>query len=291
MNDREARECVVASAEAQRAVPTFAPAPAEELHQDMMVRYLQAMASHSHSESTAVEEPPPAATGSRVGRTVRLGKTADTIAQLQVRDVMRRSVAGISGSTPFLDVARMLGRRQTGAVAVVDDARRVIGVIAESDLVARAASIAAGDRPGAFVRLLRRRPYPADAGETAATLMSAPALTVHPWTPVIDAARTAARSRIRQLFVTDHKGRLVGVVSRSELLQALVRDDAAIRAEVVTGVIEGELGIDPARVDVRVLNGTVTLSGSLDAALVPKLKAAVERIADVVAVTDHIIAV
>jgi CBS domain-containing protein len=289
MKDQGARERAAASAEAQRAVPTFAPAPAEEIHQDMMVRYLQAMASHSHSASAAVEAPLPAEE-TPVSSTQRHHEQADTIADLQVLYIMKRSVDGISGDTPFLDVARMLARQQTGAVPVVDEAQHVIGVIAESDLLARAASLAAGDRPGAFERVLRRRAHSADAGETAATLMSAPALTVNPWTPVIDAARTAARSRIRQLFVTDHKGHLVGVVSRSELLQALVRDDAAIRAEVVTRVIEGGLGIDPARVNVRVLNGTVTLSGSLDAALVPKLRASVGQIADVVTVVDHLIA-
>ncbi|MEU6379870.1 CBS domain-containing protein [Streptomyces sp. NPDC046909] len=286
MNDRDAREHGAASAEARRRVPAFAPAPAEEFHQDMMVRYLQAMASHSHSGDVADQAPLPAAkTGAGTTRPPR--EKAGTIAELQVRDVMRRSVAGIPGDTPFLDVARMLARRQTGAVPVVDGAQRVVGVIAESDLLARAASRASGDRPGAFARILR--PHATDAGETAATLMTAPALTVQPWTPVIDAARTAARSRIRQLFVTDHKGHLVGVISRSELLQALVRDDAAIREEVVD-VVEGELGIDPARVQVQVVNGMVMLKGSLDAALIPQLRSAVEQIADVVAVVDHLIA-
>ncbi|WP_405876443.1 CBS domain-containing protein [Streptomyces sp. NBC_00005] len=153
---------------------------------------------------------------------------------------MRRSVSGVFGDTPFLDVARMLARLQTGAVPVVDETQRVIGVIAESDLLARAASLAAGDRPAAFDRMLRRRPCTADAGETGATPMSAPALTVRP---------------------------------------------------IVTGVVQGELGIDPARVHVQVLSGTVTLSGTLDAVLVPKLRTAVEQIADVVAVSDHLIAV
>ncbi|MGW3108954.1 CBS domain-containing protein [Streptomyces sp. NPDC001100] len=288
MSDREAREHAAASAEAQRAVPAFAPAPAEEFRQDMMVRYLQAMASDSHTASTA-ESALPAEKAN--GRSTHHHEQAKSIADLQVSHVMRRSVVGISADTPFLDVARMLARRQTGAVPVVDDDQRVIGVITESDLLARAASLAAGDRPGAFDRMLHRRQRPVDAAETAATLMSAPALTVHSWTSVVVAARTAARSRIRQLFVTDHKGRLVGVVSRSELLEALVRDDAAIRAEVVAVVIEGELGIDPARVKVQVLNGVVTLTGTLDAALIPQLRTAVEQIADVVTVSDHLVAV
>ncbi|WP_458247707.1 CBS domain-containing protein [Streptomyces sp. MAI_2237] len=284
MSDREAREHAAASVEARHAVPTFAPSPVEDVHQDMMVRYLQAMASHS---AAALETP--VAAGAHSGEVHHVHHKARTTAELRVRDVMRRSVVDVSRDAPFLDVARMLARRQTGAVPVVDETQRVIGVIAESDLLARAASITAGEHPGAFARMLRRHPRDAGAGVTAGMLMSAPALTVHSWTPVIEAARIASRSRIRQLFVTDHKGHLVGVVSRSELLRALVRDDAAIRAEVLHRVVRGELGIDPAQVDVEVHDGTVTLSGSLDAGRIPKLTAEVERIADVVAVVDHLV--
>ncbi|MFI8228779.1 CBS domain-containing protein [Streptomyces sp. NPDC085900] len=284
MSDREAREHAAASVEARHAVPTFAPSPVEDLHQDMMVRYLQAMASHS---AAALETPVAAAT--RAAEVHHVHHKAHKTAELRVRDVMRRSVAGVSRDAPFLDVARMLARRQTGAVPVVDETQRVIGVIAESDLLARAASITAGDHPGAFARMLRRHPRDAGAGVTAGMLMSAPALTVHSWTPVVEAARIASRSRIRQLFVTDHKGHLVGVVSRSELLHAMVRDDAAIRAEVLHRVVRDELGIDPAQVDVEVHDGTVTLSGSLDAGRIPKLVAEVERIVDVVAVVDHLV--
>lgn len=284
MSDREAPEHAAASVEARHAVPAFAPSPVEDVHQDMMVRYLQAMASHSAS---ALETP--VAAGPHPAEAHHVHHKTRTTAELRVRDVMRRSVTGVSRDAPFLDVARMLARRQTGAVPVVDEAQRVIGVIAESDLLARAASITAGDHPGAFARMLRRHPRDAGAGVTAGMLMSSPALTVHSWTPVIEAARIASRSRIRQLFVTDHKGHLVGVVSRSELLHALVRDDAAIRSEVLHRVVRGELGIDPAQVDVEVHDGTVTLSGSLDAGRIPKLVAEVERIGDVVGVVDHLV--
>ncbi|MBE8472011.1 CBS domain-containing protein [Streptomyces justiciae] len=251
-----------------------------------MVRYLQAMASHSSRAAATRDTPPaprPATTASRVGH----GRVPVT--ELRVRDIMKRPVTGIGADTPFLDVARMLGRRQSGAAPVVDDERHVIGVIAESDLLAKAASLAAPERPGALSGLRRRRAHEGE-GATAATLMSAPALTVQPGTLVVDAARAAARSRIRQVFVTDYQDRLVGVVSRSELLQALVRDDAEIRAEVVGRVVEGEFGLAAADVDVRVENGTVTLTGSLTAALIPRLTEAVAGIADVVEVEDHLVA-
>ncbi|MBD0842068.1 CBS domain-containing protein [Streptomyces sp. TRM68416] len=287
MDDRFAREAATSATEARRAVPAYAQKPAEEFRQTLMVRYLQAMASQS--VRAAAEQPSGAeAVGhTHSAKTHTRVRTAAS-AELRVRDVMKRSVAGLSADTPFLDIARMLARRQTGAVPVVDDSQRVVGVVAESDLLARAASLAApADRPGLFAKVHGRHRHAADAGDTAATLMSAPALTVHPWTAVVDAAR-ASRSRIRQIFVTDHHDRLVGVVSRSELLQALVRDDEAIRTEIVEHVVREELGVDPAQVRVEVRNGTVTLAGSLDAELVPRLTEAVARIPDVVQVEDRL---
>lgn len=289
MNDREARETGSAAAEARHAVPTYARKPTEEFRQNMMVRYLQAMASRS--ARAAAEEP--SVTGWDAHATAPpAAARAIAIGDLQVRHVMKRSVAGISADTPFLDIARMLARQRIGAAPVVDDSQRVVGVVAESDLLARAASLAGSDdRPGTFAKLIGRRQPVADAGGTAATLMSAPALTVHPWTAVVDAARTAAHSRIRQIFVTDHQGRLVGVVSRNELLHALVRDDAAIRTEVLEHIVRKDLGIDPTRVEVHVRNGSVTLRGSLDAELIPRLTEAVSLIPDVVEVKDFLTAV
>ncbi|WP_282703536.1 CBS domain-containing protein [Streptomyces sp. CC219B] len=288
MDDRFAREAATSATEARRAVPAYAQKPAEEFRQTLMVRYLQAMASQS--VRAAAEQPSGAeASGHPHSTKAHTRVRTAASAELRVRDVMKRSVAGLSADTPFLDIARMLARRQTGAVPVVDDSQRVVGVVAESDLLARAASLAApADRPGLFAKVHGRHRHAADAGDTAATLMSAPALTVHPWTAVVDAARTASRSRIRQIFVTDHHDRLVGVVSRSELLQALVRDDEAIRTEIVEHVVREELGVDPAQVRVEVRNGTVTLAGSLDAELVPRLTEAVARIPDVVQIEDRL---
>ncbi|MFI8536559.1 CBS domain-containing protein [Streptomyces aquilus] len=287
MDERETRERRSASVEARREVPTRATRAAEGHRADLMVRYLQAMASHSARAAT--KDATASAGPAHIRRAGRAGHGSVPVTDLQVRDIMKRPVTGIRADTSFLDIARMLARRQTGAAPVVDGERHVIGVIAESDLLAKAASLAAAERPGALAGLLHRRSH-GGGDETAATLMTAPALTVQPGTLVVEAARTAAHSRIRQLFVTDYQGRLVGVVSRSELLQALVRDDAAIRAEVVARVIEGGFGLDAAAVHVEVENGTVTLAGSLNAARIPQLIGAVAQIADVVEVEDHLVA-
>jgi CBS domain-containing protein len=106
---------------------------------------------------------------------------------------------------------------------------------------------------------------------------------------VADAAWTAAQARLKRLPVTDYRGRLVGVVSRRDLLRAMVRDDAEIRAEAESLI--GRHLLDPRGVQVAVEDGVVTITGRLDKAVVPELLASVRDIDDVIDVVDDIEAV
>lgn len=94
----------------------------------------------------------------------------------------------------------------------------------------------------------------------------------------------------KRLPVTDHHGRLVGVVSRTDLLRALLRDDLEIRAEV-EALIQRDFLLDPIPFEVTVENGVVTMAGRLDAGLVSGLIEAIGDVEDVVDVIDHLTAV
>ncbi|MGV9288325.1 CBS domain-containing protein [Streptomyces sp. NPDC003719] len=283
MRDPETGEAGRAPTPARRAVPS-AVRPAPRHRQDFMVRYLQAMASHS-AGTTAEDLSPEGGPWDAGGPRVAQRPTPDV--GLQVSDIMKRSsaVPAVTADTPYLDIARTMARRQVGAVPVTDDERHVVGVVAESDLLARAAAFAGAEQDRGLHALLFPGHARSDEAATAAALMTAPAVTVRPWTTVVEAARRAARSRVRQIFVTDHHDRLIGVVSRNELLHALVRDDTAIHDEIVARVLR-ELGIPAAQVRVRVRNGTVTLTGALKSERIAALTGAVERIADVNEVED-----
>jgi CBS domain-containing protein len=175
-------------------------------------------------------------------------------------------------------------------VPVVDAEDRVTGVVSESDLLARAALTAAPQHPGPIRRLREHRLFEKSRGETASTLMTAPAVTVRPSVTVADAAWLAARSRLKRLPVVDQRNRLVGVVSRIDLVRALVRDDAKIREEIESRIIRHDFLLDPRGFQVTVANGVVGLSGRLDCDLIPKLLAAIQDLDDVVDVNDHLIA-
>ncbi|MFI6494434.1 CBS domain-containing protein [Streptomyces sp. NPDC050564] len=272
-----------AADEARHATPGRPWTLREEPRHDALGRYLGAVAAATAGR--AAEQPPapekPEPSVSPVGR-----PPAREPGGLCVRDVMRVPAVSVPGDMPFLDVAHTLSREQVNAVPVVDAEDHVMGVVSESDLLAKAAVMAEPHWHGPIGRLRQHSLYEKSRGDTAATLMTFPPVTVRPAQPVADAAWTAAHARLKRLPVTDYQGRLVGVVSRAELLQALIRNDADIRAEAES-LLQRRLPA-PAAAEVTVENGVVTVTGKLDRALVPPLLESLRDIADVVDVVDRI---
>ncbi|MBU3870373.1 CBS domain-containing protein [Streptomyces sp. 4503] len=252
-----------------------------ERREDLLRRYLGAVATTS---STAGEAAPEEwAVPARTGRRAPAHLTAP-----RVGDVMRAPAVSVPGDTSFLEVARTLAHEHLGAVPVVDAEAHVVGMVSESDLLAKAAVMAITRRPGPLGKLKDRRLHEKSRGETAATLMTYPAVTVHPADTVADAAWTAARSRLKRLPVTDYRDRLVGVVTRADLLRSLVRDDTEIREEIECRILRGEHHLEPDAIEVTVEGGVVTVEGRVDVALAPGLVESIRAMEGVDDVVDHL---
>ncbi|WP_326751270.1 CBS domain-containing protein [Streptomyces hirsutus] len=271
--------------ESRQAVPRRSWTPEEEHRQDLLQRYLAAVAGAAATQSAARDLAPGEATAPGPEREAA---TPQPPPAPRVREVMSVPAVSVRGDTPFLEVAHTLSREHVSAVPVVDAEDHVIGVVSESDLLAKAAVMSATHRPGPLARLREHRLYEKSRGETAATLMTYPAISVHPGDLVTDAAWTAARSRLKRLPVVDHLSRLVGVVSRIDLLRSLVRDDAEIKEEMQSRILRSGLLLDPAAFQVEVSSGVVTVEGHLDVELIPKLLESIREIEDVVEVVDHL---
>ncbi|MGW3044342.1 CBS domain-containing protein [Kitasatospora sp. NPDC001159] len=269
-----------AGTESRRSVPGKAWSPEEPQRQDMLLRYLGAVAGISAARAREPEPALPEATA--------VPDVPGPAPVLRVRDVMDVPAVAVSGDLPFTELARMLAREHVGAVPVVDAKDRVIGVVSESDLLAKAA-VEAMEHPSGPIDRLRDRGLQQKAqGETAATLMTAPATTVRPGTTVAEAALTAARGRLKRMPVADWQGRLVGVVRRAALLSALVRNDEHIREEITSRILTREFHLPQGAVEVTVRNGVVDLAGRLDRESIPRLLAEVRDMDDVTDVLDHL---
>lgn len=183
----------------------------------------------------------------------------------KVGNVMTSDVLTVREDTPFKDVARALSLRDVSAVPVVDRDGRVVGVVSEADLL-----IKQGTQELDFTRSVLtwwrgRRNLRRATATRAFELMTKPAITVSRNATVAAAARLMTAHNVKRLPVVDEEDRLVGVVSRKDVLTVFLRRDEDIRADIVTRVFEHGLGIavNPATVTVDVHDGEVTLTGRL----------------------------
>ena len=167
-----------------------------------------------------------------------------------VKDVMTTRVIWVKKDATFREMAAALREYRVSAFPVVDDDRKVIGVVSEADMLTKEAL---ADEPGVFGGILHRRDQAKARGVTAGDLMTAAVVAVRPEDTVEHAARLMYDRRVKRLPVTDADGRLVGIISRADVLSVYDRTDAAIRHEITHDVLLGEFLADPARFQVTAM--------------------------------------
>jgi CBS-domain-containing membrane protein len=204
----------------------------------------------------------------------------------RVEDVMTVDVVSVTEDTPYRVIVDTLTGNNVSAVPVVDEFRNVTGVVSEADLLHKVEMAGDDSEPRIFAGRRRRSARAKAAGGVARDLMSAPAISVRPGTPVGAAAKLMEDERVKRLPVTDSAGQLVGIVSRADLLKVYLRSDDDILREVTDEVLHRTLWVDPDAVRAAVDNGVVTLSGRADrrstAELAVKLTRSVAGVVDVV---------
>ncbi len=178
-----------------------------------------------------------------------------------VRDVMTTDVVTVDRITQYKEIAQLLAGHKISAVPVLIMGRHVAGVVSEADLLA-AQDQAARQARTRTTGLLpwTRRPAVQHPKQTAEELMTKPAITIHPDAPIPRAAAVMRNHHVKRLPVVDPEGKLIGIVSRRDLLSVFLRPDAQIEAEVGELLTE-ILFADPATVRVAVHGGVVTLLG------------------------------
>lgn len=207
-----------------------------------------------------------------------------------VDDLMTTPVIRVRQETGFKEIAKLLAEYGITAVPVVDDDERVVGVVSEADLLRKEA---AQLDPAALLPVLR--PRPADRTKAQATtaegLMNGPAVTARPQWTAVEAAQVMERHHVKRLPVVDEADRLVGLVSRADLLRVFLRGDSAIREEIAGEVLVHTLDVAPGAVAVHVVDGRVSLKGTVERkSLVPvvvRLCQGVDGVVDVSAELHH----
>lgn len=201
---------------------------------------------------------------------------------------MTRDVIHVPPGMPFKEIVRTLAENDVTAVPVMDASGRPMGVVSEADLLRKSA-----DQAGQ-ANLMPTPPLEAwerakAEGARAEELMSAPPVCARrDWT-VVEAARLMEVQNVKRLPVVDETDKLVGIVSRRDLLRVFLRHDAAIREEINQDVLHRTLGIAPSGVTVKVREGQVTLDGSVEVkSLIPVIERLCRTVDGVVSVSEHL---
>ena len=174
-----------------------------------------------------------------------------------VSELRTREVASVQAGSALDAAVRILADRRVSALPVVDAAHRVVGILSEADVL----RLCLADDPRARMRPTDPDPGPVD-GEpawpaTVDEVMTPEPVTAREGSDVAEVAHLLADTGWKSLPVVDPEGRLVGMVSRSDVIRVLSTSDAEIWLHVVRDFGQ----VNQAQWEVRVTRGVVTLSG------------------------------
>jgi CBS domain-containing protein len=217
-------------------------------------------------------------------------------ATIRAKDIMTTEVVWVTPSKTVQEVAQLMTERHISAVPVIDK-NKIVGLVSEGDLIQREELGTATSLPGQKTRGANAN-YARSHGRFASDVMTRNVITVSEDTPLADIAEIMQAKHIKRVPVT-RDSKLVGIVSRSNIVQTLARrphdthaepadsDDDIIRFKVIDTLM-GMPGTSPWLTRVDVSNGVVALSGTIqDESTKEPSRVAIEHIAHVVAVEDH----
>ncbi len=184
-----------------------------------------------------------------------------------VRAVMTQPAISVRVGTPLKDVAQILLDRRISGLPVVDDGGVVLGIVSEADfLVKEQGPDAISHRHLARFRgesEASRAQLAKLAATTAGEAMTAPAVTITSGTRISEAAAIMTRRGFNRLPVVDD-GRLIGIVTRADLVRAYVRSDEQLARTIREDVLLRILWLDPTLFTVVVRNGSASISGRVE---------------------------
>jgi CBS domain-containing protein len=182
---------------------------------------------------------------------------------MRIDEVMTREVVTVSPTATLKEASEIFLAHGISGLPVVEG-RRLVGVLSESDIVAKETSgYANGEAGRPQARHLQRE----REAETVAEAMTPDPVVIEPWMSIWHAADLMAVHEVNRLPVVDTGGSLVGIVTRDDLVRAFARSDRAVERDIRERVLPS-VGLAPNDpLDVRVVAGVVTVSGIVDSSI------------------------
>jgi CBS domain-containing protein len=191
--------------------------------------------------------------------------------------------------TPFKLLVRLIEENRVSAIPIVDEQGIPIGIVSESDLLLKERRRELESSRDLLHLQKRRRERAKAKGTVAYEVMTSPPITIASDTSLSHAARLMQENNVRRLVVVDERGRIAGIVSRSDLLKVFLRPDEELREEILGELIPAFLPSSTDSIGVEVSWNVATLSGAVDRRSDAEILARLARELDgVVGVVDRL---
>lgn len=169
--------------------------------------------------------------------------------ELRVVDVMTSDVITVRADTTITEAARLMFRNRISGLPVCDAESCLIGMITEADFLRLEVARHSADQPSAV--------------ETVGEVMTTNVLTIPPQAELSDAAAVMVAQDINRLPVVDGEARMLGIISRLDVVAAFTRPDDVIEDEIREDVLRRIMAVDLDAIEVGVESGVVTFTGSI----------------------------
>lgn len=207
---------------------------------------------------------------------------------MKVAEIMTTEVVTVSPTTSLKEVGEALIGRGISGIPVVSTNHEVLGVVSETDILYKERKHEAR-RARFFGRAASDEEELKLGARTAGEAMTMPALTIVADRPVSEAASMMLDRGVNRLPVVDHEGRLVGIVTRADLVRAFVRADEEILREIREHTLVEELWLDADRFELKIQRGEVRIQGEVDSEYDAEiLERWIKLVPGVVAVEPHL---
>ena len=141
---------------------------------------------------------------------------------IKAADIMTVEVVAVKRETPLKDVAKLMAEQGISGLPVIEEDRKVAGVISEKDFLSRMGGKSSGSFMGVIAKCLKGKACVAIPirAKKAEEIMTSPAFTVKEDAILRDIADLFNERKINRVPVVDREGFLVGIVSRNDILEA-----------------------------------------------------------------------
>jgi CBS domain-containing protein len=179
---------------------------------------------------------------------------------MKVGDVMSDEIMTITADAPLKDAAMIMVKSGVSGLPVIDDERKVIGIITEADFVTAEANRSWGRQRKRLLANFLGDPAPQNA-KTVTDVMTLNPHTIDSASSVTEAARKMTDLRVKRLPVVLPDGTLCGIISRADVMGVFTRPDEALADEIASGVALDILGLSPGDISVAVADGVAQITG------------------------------